>query len=424
MAVTIRTPAAPVAAPATTLYKLIQMQSEEFSKARYVRYCMHSSHNGSSGGERGGLVSYSAKMRQITESVFQLLQSAAFGGKTAAIITFAAWHEVDYEPLIHFTVLKFLQDRMALLVLCEWPHQQKTNTHSTFCALNEKSIDLSVSWSPTNPYLNPKPVLLLGTAEVWGVDKLNQERQCGRGDLTIVFGEHSFAAHRLIVQSFSPLMEKMLTSSMKEASSGVLELPEVKCSQKALEALMTLMYTKQIDLSQLHPSEVIELYELSSYLVSDALKGLAFTHLHNIGSTLDDFEILNLCFIQIKLPSKDLKDLCDWLLRIWPEFYKDILIQEKMPIEDLFKLFAVSSDFKIEVLKERLQTEWDKLETSQKTAFVARACAEGDYLHILEMTKEFCKGALKTIDSKDADRPGFVAAFKQLNDQIVELEIR
>ncbi len=95
-----------------------------------------------------------------------------------------------------------------------------------------------------------------------------------------------------------------------------------------------------------------------------------------------------------------------------------------MPIEDLFKLFAVSSDFKIEILKERLQTEWDKLETSQKTAFVSRACAEGDYLHILEMTEEFCKGALKTIDSKDADRPGFVAAFKQLNAQIVELRTR
>ncbi len=127
-------------------------------------------------------------------------------------------------------------------------------------------------------------MLQLAAPEVWGVDKLNQERHCGRGDLTIVFGEHSFAAHRLIVQSFSPLMESMLKNPMKEASSGILEFPGVKCSQEALEALMTLMYTKQIDLSQLPPSEAIELYELSSFLMSDALKGLALTYLYGIGS--------------------------------------------------------------------------------------------------------------------------------------------
>lgn len=427
MAITVHKPAAAGPAPQTTLQGLLDTQAFKFAKPKEVSYCFNRCHIEGNRGERfthlpHGTVSYSDRMKQITENVFQLMKNAAFAGKTEVAISIHA--DLDTSPAIHFTVLEFLRDQMKLgMSPCTWPLSHLNHLHSSFCELKSNPLDLTLSWGPMNPYLNPKPMLQLPVPEVWGVEKLNQER---KGDLTVVFGnQHSFSVHRLVVKSFSPFLDSMLRSDMKEASSPVLEFPEVTyCSQEALEALVTLMYTQKIDLSKLSPSAAIELLELGSFLLSDALKGLALTHLHGIGEKLNPLHVLHLSFLQIKHPSENLKLLCDWLMKVDQQFYERILGQEKVSTEDLFRLFAVSVEFKIEPLARLLKTEWDKLGTAQKTGFVERALANGDHLHILETAAEFCKGTLKTIDSKDADKPGFVAVYKRVNAQVFELNIK
>ncbi len=78
---------------------------------------MHSVHVGSSDA-KGGSVSYSDRMRQITENIFQLLQSAASNGNTEITITL---HPQYNETAITYIVLQFLRDQMKLGVDCRWP---------------------------------------------------------------------------------------------------------------------------------------------------------------------------------------------------------------------------------------------------------------------------------------------------------------
>jgi hypothetical protein len=315
---------------------------------------------------------------------------------------------------------------MGLRMLnCEWPDSRYTYTHSTFCELQFKPIDLTISWESGNPYLNPKPLLLLPVPEVCGAEKLNEERLAGNGDFTLVFGEHSFPVHRLFVQSFSPLTHSMLSSGMKETTAASLVFPEVTyCSKEALDALVRMMYLGKIDFSVLPPSAAVELLELSSFLLSNCLKEFALKHLYEVGAELASNDILNLSFLQTKHPSENLKQLCDWLLRIKPQFYEELLNQDIVSTEDLFRLFAVSVDFKNESLRERHGLKWVRLSTAEKTAFVERAFTGGDDLHILEATLEFCNAAIKIIDTKDADKLGFVKAYKMLNDRVFELRTK
>ncbi len=428
MAITLRsTPAVP--APDTTLQGLLTKQGSLFRESREVVYCSHRDHTREKSGglmmtftdhRKADIVS-SDRMRQITGDIFHLLQSAAFTGKTEATLTFPVSSHIEVALIA--TVLQFFQNENVLRMKCNWANWVVHGEHSTFCSLFTESLDLKVWWEATNPYLNPKPMLQLPAPELWGLEKLNQERLEGKGDFTIAFGKQDgIPVHRLVVRSFSPFMSAMLQSTFQEGTSKSLEFPEVTyCSPEALEALVTLMYTRKIDFDKLPPSGAIQLLEVGSFFLSDALKGLALTHLHGIGETLSPLDLLHLSFLQIKYPSENLRALCDWLLKIKPKFYESLLEQEKVAIEDLFRLFGVSVEFNIEVLKERLKTGWDKLETAQKTAFVDRALGEGAHIHLLRETEELCKSALKTMDSKDPERPGFVAAYKRLNAQIVEL---
>ena len=175
--------------------------------------------------------------------------------------------------------------------------------------------------------------------------KLNKERLAGKGDFTLVFGEHSFLVHRLFVQSFSPLTHSMLTSGMKETGSPSLEFPEVTyCSKGALDALVTMMYLGKMDLKALPPSAAVELLELGSFLLSNPLMGLALTHLDEVGAELAPSDILSF-FLQTKQPSENLKQLCHWLMRIKPQFYEELLNRDVVSTEELFRLFAVLIDF-------------------------------------------------------------------------------
>jgi hypothetical protein len=284
--------------------------------------------------------------RDKAYTLYSLLQKAAQGGQTSETIElkFCSSHERIQTHII----FEFFRKKMELTIAP--PSGKKGHTH--FCFENKSPIEVQIFWASNNRYLDPKPPVQLHEEPSWGPALLNEERNEGKGDCTLIFGGKRFTAHRLIVGSFSPFMRQRLenTSNSKE-----LNFPEItNFSQEALETFITLMYMGRIDLNKFPVTTALQLLELSPLLKSNVLRKIAFDHLYEIGYQLKDRDILQLCFFQSEHPFEELEQLCTWLLRVQPKFYENLVFAEEIQEKDYIQLTAVASYFKLEDLEKQI----------------------------------------------------------------------
>ena len=77
-------------------------------------------------------------------------------------------------------------------------------------------------------------------------------------DITILVGadKTKFKAHKLVLCAQSDVLEKMLTSPMKEARENTIELPEV--DETAFKALVEFLYTGNVPVDKSFRCQLIE----------------------------------------------------------------------------------------------------------------------------------------------------------------------
>ena len=372
------------------------------------------------GDPTAGMTCYNEKMRAAATQIYETLKQAANSGKTSYSFTFFP----DCDVPMTSAILKIFQEKMSL----EGYEPGCHHFHSQFCYVSKAkgaSVKICLTWKPINNYLDPKPSISLPNPRLEGPALLNEERHAGRGDCHVDFGHARFAAHRLLVGSFSPVLKMLVESDPQVQASGIVLLPQMNnVSREALEAFMSFMYLREIDFSKLPRLDVIRLLEHSHFLDSETLKTKTFEYLYNRGIELTNQEILPLCFLQTEQPFAELNELCQWLLKKKPKFYEAVLAAEVVPAEDLMMLFGVSRYFDKPLIKDRLASEWQEMTTAQKVAFAQVAMTKKGNLSLLQEIQKMCDGDLDKLTKHDPDGDSLAQACSELYQRITELRSR
>ncbi len=404
--------------PMRDLGGLLAGLKERYAWKKNVIICeaWHESRYGISS-QKTGDVTYSGRMEEKATQLFRLLQESAKEGKTS--IAFSFQKSVVDEVLAETAaVLNCFREKMDLNFRGE-----KAKLHSLLCELNNRQVDILVSWDSHNTFLNPKPMLRLDQPRSWGTDLLNAQRREGHGDCTLDFGGKQFPAHRLIVESFSPVMKAALQLGMQESETGLIQFPQAPAlSPKALDAFIELMYTQKIDFNQFPIADAILLLEFSHFLNSEALKKSAFEYLYERADQLDSRDLLQLFFLRSEHSFDQLNQLCDWLFSGNAQFYKAILVGNELSSEELVMLFAIAKHLKISELISQLQGVWGDMPTAQKVTFAQAALAKRSHKDLFELVCELCKATVGQIPKEDPSRTDFIRAYKDVSNRIVELE--
>ena len=365
-------------------------------------------------------------MQSMARIYFKQIQVAAYDGETKTVISVfypkeaRSDEDFDRHAASVAAVFTFFANTLRIgteghethrMCLGEPPEDRFTCiAHTAFCATKRWPMSLFVKWEPNNPFLQP-PTIPPIIAEPWGIDRLNIKRLKGEGDCILSFGEHSFSAHCLILQQFSPFLETMISSRMKESESKIFELREIPAfDRKTLEALMTFIYLKKLDLTQFPLSTSIKFLELGLFLSSSALQNQAFAYILKRGAHLSNGDILHLHLIQMLHPEfKHLCSFCEWLLTARPHFFAELLEEKEVSGETLFNMLVYSKDSS----DPGIITLWKNLPTQEKVVLIKK-CSEAKNLELLKAAETLYRSTLDSSSPQDTNLLQMQSAFKRL----------
>lgn len=315
-----------------------------------------------------------------------------------------------------YVLLQLFQNNLDISVK-GWTEAKEQ--HTLLC--DKSSITVTLFWGSSNPFIFEKPILSLSSKQPWGLDKLNEERKEGIGtNCTLVFGEgksaQSFAVHDLIIEQFCEWFK--IQKGFAEGEKKKFDLPKVvDFTKEELDAFVSYIYTKKLDLCQFPARTAIHLLKLSFYLNAENLRSLTFNHLKDIAQDLKPSDRLYLCYTSIEKPFQELVELCQWLIEESPNFYEEILNGDEVQSEDLLMLFAIFKRYKIADLKEPLEASWKELTTEEKTLFINAAIVTA-HVPLLRSMDTIGARTCRTMNKDDPKREEFIAAYRILHEKV------
>ncbi len=407
-----RTPYTPISA-LTEEESFVRLYKEVFSLENFnetkINYCC------------GYANGHKENFKALSQQIFGNLKSEASQGTLNCSITLSMNNNDPSQKATLYAVLYIFQTRMNIKVKGsekEKLFEKPSVGHSKICNLKlPGSINCEFSWEADNAYLNPKPELMLIPAKSWGNEKRNEERLRGEGtDWTLVLGTKEFKVHSFVLKSFSDFFDNKCV--MKEDADKKFILPEVNDLSEELKSdVVSYIYTKQLDLSKHAPSASIKLLEVSAYIQADHLTHLALTHIHSKAETLNPHERLMLLYTSIDHPSKELKEICSWLLLNSPLFYEKFFkmnaLETALAQEDFFMLCGVSQHYKLKSLEELLLSLWNEHSTEEQIGLVNNALLKPNS-SVVFLLEKFLKKSSKVITKDNPFHKSFFDHYQKL----------